>query len=322
MPRLSDDAMVTVDCPGKVNLSLHISPRRAEWGNRHGLDTIYAGVDLMDTVTVTRRPRGTGPLLTMRGDHLDDWRGSDLDGNRNHAVRALEAMSVEAGLANDVHIDIVKRIPIAAGLAGGSADAAGVILAINALWNLEWPLSHLRKVASSLGADMPFCLSGGIAHGGGYGEIITAVDPRGSDYRDLLDDGFLGTVLLGAYDEKLSTPDVYAAYDRLGAETGDANDLQRAAIALHPRSGDALRTALDHGARHAVVSGSGPTVAAFCPNDAVADMLSDVWLTSHIVDYAILAHCPSSPSVHVDYPVRRESGMKDTVKPIMIAARG
>lgn len=320
MPATSDKTIVSVSCPAKVNLTLHVSARHAEWGNRHGLDTLYAGVDIMDTVTVSERPQGAGPSLGMSGERLGDWMASDLGGRLNHAMRALEAMSRISGHGDDIRIDIVKRIPIAAGLAGGSTDAAGTILALDRLWELHWPLARLQAVASDLGADMPFCLSGGFAHGGGYGDIISPIGRSTMQYRSLVRSGYTGPVILGAYDERLSTAQVYEAFDRIGAGTGDDNDLQRAAISLHPRSGDAVRMALKAGARHAVVSGSGPTVAAFCTDVAMARALSALWRDNHAVDYVITARCPATPSIHVRHRTTGESDAKDTVKPIMTAA--
>lgn len=91
---------------------------------------------------------------------------------RNHAVLALFAMAEASGHEPDVALNIEKRIPVGAGMAGGSADAAATILALNTLWNLDWSIERLQQVAATLGADMPFCLTGGYARGTGFGEQI------------------------------------------------------------------------------------------------------------------------------------------------------
>ena len=89
---------------------------------------------------------------------------------RNHAVLALFAMARRPSASRSVALTITKRIPVGAGLGGGSADAAATMLAVNRLWELNWPIERLRTIAATLGADMPFCLTGGLAYGTGFGE--------------------------------------------------------------------------------------------------------------------------------------------------------
>ena len=233
---------VSVDCPAKTNLTLRVGQARAEWGNRHALDTIYCAVSIYDTVTATRKAPGTGFSLDLSGTHLGDLAASGTDMRRNHAVLALFAMAEASGREPDVALTIDKRIPVGAGLGGGSADAAATLLALNTLWGLDWPLERLREVAAGLGADMPFCLSGGYAHGTGFGERITPLEE--DRIRQLRDSGFAGPLVVGAYQAELRTPEVYATFDELGGDPDHDNDLQRAAISLHPRSGAAVRAAL------------------------------------------------------------------------------
>lgn len=291
--------VVTVECPAKTNITLSVADRRPEWGNRHELDTIYCGLTLADTLIVRPTSHGSGPLLSLSGDHLGDLSRRNGNGNRdsNHAIRAVRALSEASGMAPDVSLEIVKRIPVAAGLGGGSSDAAGAILALNALWGLNWPLSRLSVIAARLGSDMPFCLRGGFAHGTGYGERVDPLPPGSPPALDLDEDGFSGTVLVGAYDDRLSTPEVYRRFDEIGANPGDANDLQRAAISLHPRSGQAVDIAAAAGARHAMVSGSGPTVVAFIPDDTIRRSVSRAWTASGAVDYVLVARAPAAPVV-------------------------
>ena len=312
-------SVVGVDVPAKTNLTLHVGAPRAEWGGRHALDTIYCGVGIVDTVAVSRRAPGSGFTFALTGDHLGDLAAatpagvtpattpattpvatlSDGDARRNHAVKALLALAQAAGREPDVAIRLTKRIPVAAGLGGGSADAAGALLALNVLWGLDWPIDRLRAIAATLGADMPFCLTGALAHGTGFGEIIDDIpvdSPRG---RDLAARGFTGRLLVGAYDDALSTPAVYAAFDRLGAGDGGDNHLQHAAVTLHPRSGLAIDAAKAAGATQAFVSGSGPSVVAFTPTAAVEDAVRRAWGSAGCIDRIIAADAPATPRITV-----------------------
>ncbi|MBM6706653.1 4-(cytidine 5'-diphospho)-2-C-methyl-D-erythritol kinase [Bifidobacterium pullorum subsp. saeculare] len=288
---------VSVDCPAKTNLTLRVGQACAEWGNRHALDTIYCAVSIYDTVTATRKAPGTGFSLDLSGTHLGDLAASGTDMRRNHAVLALFAMAEASGREPDVALTIDKRIPVGAGLGGGSADAAATLLALNTLWGLDWPLERLREAAAGLGADMPFCLSGGYAHGTGFGERITTLEE--DRIRQLRDSGFAGPLVVGAYQAELRTPEVYATFDELGGDPDHDNDLQRAAISLHPRSGAAVRAALQAGATHAFVSGSGPSVVAFAPDAARLQAIANAWRESAAVDRIIAADAPATPKVHV-----------------------
>ena len=291
-------AMVSIDCPAKTNLTLEVGASRAEWGGRHELDTIYCAVSLTDTVSAAIKPAGTGFSLDLSGKHLGDLASSSADMRRNHAVMALFAMAEAAGREPDIALSIDKRIPVGAGLAGGSADAAATILALDELWGLHWPIERLREVAATLGADMPFCVAGGYARGTGYGEVIESIDEGSETERALRADGYAGALLVGAYRTQLSTPDVYRLFDAIGAGSGDRNHLQKAAIKLHPRSGQAVDAALKAGARHAFVSGSGPSVVAFTPTPAVRRQVLAAWERSGAVDRIIAAEAPARPHIH------------------------
>ena len=231
---------ITVDCPAKTNLTLEVGPAHDEWGGRHELDTIYCAIGVYDTVTATAKQPGAGFSLELEGAYLGDLASSRSDMRRNHAVLALFAMAQAAEREPDVALTITKRIPVGAGLGGGSADAAATMLAVNRLWDLNWPIERLRTIAATLGADMPFCLTGGLAYGTGFGERITDITPGSRDELALIEQGFSGEVLVGAYQSQLSTPEVYHTFDIVGAAEGDRNHLQAAAISLHPRSGQVL----------------------------------------------------------------------------------
>ena len=198
----------------------------------------------------------------------------------------------------DAGIRIEKNIPVGAGLGGGSADAAGTLLALNELWGLHWPVERLSPIAATLGADMPFCLRGGTALGTGFGERIEPLAEDDARMQALRASGCTGRVLVGAYRAQLSTPEVYAAFDVLGPG-GGPNDLQQAAISLHPRSGVAVDAALGAGASAAFVSGSGPSVVAFAPDEPAAQAVQRAWLQADAVDRITLADAPAQPIVRV-----------------------
>ena len=223
---------VRVDCPAKTNLTLEVGPTHDEWGGRHELDTIYCAIGVYDTITATAKHPGAGFSLELEGAHLGDLASSSSDMRRNHAVLALFAMAQAASRDSDVALTITKRIPVGAGLGGGSADAAATILAVNQLWELHWPMERLRTIAATLGADMPFCLSGGFAHGTGFGERIEVIDAGSAAERNLIGQGYAGEVLVGAYQSQLSTPEVYHTFDAVGPGNDDRNHLQAAAISL------------------------------------------------------------------------------------------
>ena len=179
---------VSVDCPAKTNLTLHVGRPRSEWGGRHELDTIYCAVGVYDTVTTSRKKPGSGFSLNLEGAYLGDLASSGSDMRRNHAVLALFAMAEASGHEPDVALNIEKRIPVGAGMAGGSADAAATILALNTLWNLDWSIERLQQVAATLGADMPFCLTGGYARGTGFGEQIEQLSENSDAVLELTGD--------------------------------------------------------------------------------------------------------------------------------------
>jgi 4-diphosphocytidyl-2-C-methyl-D-erythritol kinase len=190
-----------------------------------------------------------------------------------------------------VQIEIRKRIPVAAGLAGGSADAAATLVACNELWRAGLTPAELREVAAKVGSDVPFALLGGTAVGQGRGEQLTAALAAGTYHW-----------VLAFATGGLSTPEVYAACDRLRSahaatdgdgpglstelmaalRTGDpaevgpllSNDLQPAAVSLRPDLRRTLNAAAEHGALGGIVSGSGPTCAFLAANAAQARELA------------------------------------------------
>lgn len=289
---------VTARAPAKVNLELGVGPRRDD--GYHALSTIYQAVGLHDDVTVA---------------HADAWgctvHGRDADrvptDETNLALRAARRLAELGEVEDPVHVTIHKEIPVAGGMAGGSADAAAALVACDALWQLDLGRDELDRVAAELGSDVPFLLHGGTAVGSGRGEVVTPVLAKGT-YHWV----FVPTLGVG-----LSTPAVYAAFDERheglelvaptpGAElmaavrTGDphalgpalSNDLQAAAIDLQPRIGEIVEAAVGFGALAAIVSGSGPTVAVLADSAEGAIDLAVALTASGVADDVLRATGP------------------------------
>jgi 4-diphosphocytidyl-2-C-methyl-D-erythritol kinase len=260
---------VTVRVPGKVNLYLAVGDRRED--GYHELTTVFQAVSLLDEVTV----RNADVLsLELVGEGADALPTDE----RNLAWRAAELMADHVGRAPDVSILIDKSIPVAGGMAGGSADAAAVLVAMNSLWELNVPRRDLRMLAARLGSDVPFALHGGTALGTGRGEELATVLSRNTFHW-----------VLAFADGELHTPAVYAELDRLreagdperlagpgpvlaALAAGDAeqlapllgNEMQAAAVSMQPGLRRALRAGVEAGALAGIVSGSGPTCAFLC----------------------------------------------------------
>ena len=286
---------VALYCPAKINLRLRVGPTRTDLGGQHRLDTIYSAVGVWDKVELRRRESGSGFRLSLEGEHLGDLNRRDADPCANLAVKALLAMAQAAGHQPDMSIHIVKRIPVGAGLAGGSADAAGTMLGLNRLWNLGMPAAELDRIAAELGADLPFCLHGGLSRGTGFGQILEPLDPDGPQAQRLSRAGLTGHLLIGAYDDQLSTAQVYKAFDLIGPDPRDLNDLQETACTLHPRSRKALDLARRTGIGPAFVSGSGPSVVVMTPRPEQAIALIRLWREQNAVDRIIEADSPVLP---------------------------
>ena len=299
MTAVEIDPPVAQRLPHTIDTYMPDARNRLTVINKDALDTIYCAIGVNDVVTATAKTPGSGFSLELSGEHLGDLTSSGSDMRRNHAVLALFAIARAAGREPDVALHVDKHIPVGAGLGGGSADAAATLLAVNTLWGLHWPIERLRDIAATLGADMPFCLEGGYAHGTGFGERIIPLEDDSSCVQTLRDRGFAGQLLVGAYRAQLSTPNVYSTFDKMGAGDGDDNHLQRAAVTLHPRSGEAIEAALAAGASRSFVSGSGPSVIAFVTDDAVARRVRTAWEQSATVDRIIAAQAPARPVITV-----------------------
>lgn len=268
--------------PAKINLALCVGPLGAD--GYHPLGTVFHAVSLLDEVTARRTPPGADAssiTLVHKGEGAADLPTDD----RNLAVKAAKLLVERFDLHEGVALEIRKQIPVAGGMAGGSADGAAALLACSMLWDLDTDPAELHDLAAELGSDVPFALTGGNALGTG----------RGTELVPLLSRGTYHWVLAMAH-EGLSTPAVFRQFDELGGGSqgkaatevsqdllnalavGDVtavaenlrNDLQAAAVSLRPELGEVLAAGVQAGALASVLSGSGPTCAFLCASEAAA----------------------------------------------------
>jgi len=281
---------VTARVPAKINLQLAVGPLRSD--GYHGLVTVFHAVSLFDEVTVAA---AAADRVTVAGEGADQV-PADGDNLALRAVRALretitgrDGVAPDAGGRGGAAVSIRKRIPVAGGLAGGSADAAAALVACNALWQAELSQQDLCEVAGRVGSDVAFAVVGGTAVGRGRGEQLTQALVAPVTYH----------WVLAFADGPLSTPAVYGTLDRLrgnaavgepelsaelmtALRAGDAgrlgaalsNDLQAPALAMFPALGKTLAAGREFGALGALVSGSGPTCFFLARDDRHATDLA------------------------------------------------
>lgn len=281
MPDSDVDDRVSVRVPAKVNLALLVGETDEQ--GYHELGTIFQAVSLYDDIEAEAAPAGE---FTLENSGV----GQDLlpTDAGNLAVRAAQLLASTYDVQTGVRLRVHKRIPVAGGMAGGSADAAGVLLACSVLWDVAASQDELTEVASRLGADVPFPLVGGVAIGRGRGDQLVPLLTRRK----------LRWVFATSH-SGLSTPEVFRRHDELrrascvtlpeslltalgqgdikGIAQGLVNDLQEAALDLNPSLAGVLETGRAAGALAGLVSGSGPTcgflVATERDSLSVADAL-------------------------------------------------
>jgi 4-diphosphocytidyl-2-C-methyl-D-erythritol kinase len=284
-------ATVTVRAPAKVNLRLEVGAPQPD--GYHQLATVFHAVSLFDEVTAAAVSPAEDPDVQVEVSVVGTGaREVPLDGS-NLAVRAALLLADVAGVPDPVRLHVRKGIPVAGGMAGGSADAAAALLACDALWKTGLTRPELFDLAAELGSDVPFALLGGTAIGTGRGDRLTPALAVG-EYHWVV--AFAGA--------GLSTPAVYRELDRLRAgrilpeprvpleimhalRLGDAdavgdllaNDLQPAAVSLLPRLERTLAVGFEYGALGGIVSGSGPT-AVFLARDSEHALDLSVALTA------------------------------------------
>ena len=293
---------VVARVPAKVNLQLSVGPLGSD--GFHEVTTVFQAISLFDDVTVATAPDGDGINISISGQTSS---GVPVDSS-NLAVKAAELMIKNYDLPSDLIIKLKKEIPVAGGMAGGSADAAGVIVGLDSLFELGLSRDEMEMVGSKIGSDVPFSICGGVAIGTGRGDQITPALSKGS-YNWVL-------ALSG---QGLSTPSVYQECDRLreglsisaplvseplmqALRAGDAkalgkaltNELQPAACSLRPALRLVLDVGIDYGALGGIVSGSGPTVAFLVSDDEHAMDLTVALSSSGVVSSVVRASGPTN----------------------------
>jgi len=272
---------VRVRVPAKINLHLGVGPVRPD--GFHELNTVYHAISLFDEL---RASPGDTLTLTMEGEGTG---GLALD-ESNLVIRAARALAGHARVPAYARLHLRKSIPLAGGLAGGSADAAAALLACDALWGTGVPREELADIGATLGSDVPFLLHGGTALGTGRGEAISPILARPTTWH----------WVVAIADGGLATPEVYRELDRLrgrglapAAPAGPAdlmaalrqrspqvlgaalgNDLQAAALSLRPELADVLKAGHAAGAVAGIVSGSGPTCVFLATDGAHAERVA------------------------------------------------
>lgn len=293
---------VTARVPAKVNLQLSVGPLGAD--GFHEVTTVFQAISLFDDVTVATAQKGEGIKISITGQTSG---GVPAD-NSNLAVKAAQLMIKNYNLPEDLVIKLKKEIPVAGGMAGGSADAAGVIVGLDSLFELGLSRDVMESVGSKIGSDVPFSICGGVAIGTGRGDQITPALAKGS-YNWVL-------ALSG---QGLATPSVYQECDRLreglsiappvvseslmqALRAGDAkalgkalsNELQPAACSLRPALRLVLDVGVDYGALGGIVSGSGPTVAFLVSDEEHAMDLTVALSSSGVVSSVVRASGPTN----------------------------
>lgn len=280
---------VRVRAPGKLNLFFEVGGVQQD--GYHEVASAYQAVSLYEDMWATPSDE-----FTVAVSGTVDVSGVPAD-DRNLAVRAARLLAQRIGYDGGVHLDIVKHVPVAGGMGGGSADAAAALVACDALWGAELGSSELHKLAARLGADVPFALMGGTAVGTGRGDQLSPALAKGR---------FDWVVVPSS--EGLSTPEVYAHLDALrdrpdiaavpgtphvdpavlhALRAGDPvalaehtrNDLQIAALSLRPELRQILELGEGAGALAGLVSGSGPTLA-FLAADAESALELQITLSA------------------------------------------
>lgn len=301
---------VTAVAPAKINLHLAVGDVRAD--GYHDLVTVYQSLDMWEEVTVSPAEVDEVIVSGPSAEQVPTDR-------TNLAARAVDLLRDEAGVDLPLAIHIVKGVPVAGGMAGGSADAAAALVATDRLLGMGLSRGALEERAARLGSDIPFCVRGGTALGTG----------RGEDLATLLHASTRRYVVVATARGGLSTPAVYAELDRLRAGremprvgevealvralgVGDpatvaatmGNDLEAAALSLMPALRKTLRAGTEAGALHGMVSGSGPTCLFFCTDHrsalAVATEISEVGVAREVR----IAHGPVGGARVIETPPR------------------
>jgi 4-diphosphocytidyl-2-C-methyl-D-erythritol kinase len=283
----------------KVNLFLRVLGKRVD--GYHEVETILQVIKLSDEIEVTPTDSGR---VEIEMEWLDGAGGRLPEEADNLIIRAAERLVQEGATPRGLRLSVKKRIPIGAGLGGGSGNAAGALVVMNELWGLDLERDRLAELAADVGSDVPYCIEGGTALATARGEKLT---PLPSPERMWF--------VLGITDEPLMTREVYDAWDRLPPEdevssavmtmalgAGDAeeaatllhNDLEPAVFTLKPELEKKKELLVDAGALGACISGSGPTLYALARDEQHARAVADG--VGHVFD-RVLVTCSQTDCI-------------------------
>lgn len=299
---------------GKVNLQLSVGPRADD--GFHPLATVFQAVDLYETVTATTRNDGA---ITLTMEWEEPLRHSaahvPLD-ESNLAWRAAEAVREAFGIVDGVDLHIVKGVPVAGGMAGGSADAAAALLACAEVWDCGVTRSDLHELAVGLGADVPFCLTGHTAIGLGRGDRLSPAMTHGEFHWVFATQrvGLSTPQVFGRFDEMVWRGDIVVAEPEVNTEVmaaliaGDVvrlgaaltNDLEAPALELMPELASVIEIMEDAAALGVVVSGSGPTVAGLARSRHHALAIGAMLTAAEVADTVITASGPATGAMVLD----------------------
>lgn len=253
---------VQLKAPAKVNYRLDVMRRRPD--GYHDLRMIMQRIDLCDEITIS--------LTDKPGIRVVCGRDGVPDGPENIAWRAADALLNESGLSVGIDIDITKNIPVAAGLGGGSSDAATVLMGVSELLNLQLTDDRLMEIGVKLGADVPFFIFKNCALAEGIGEILTPVNKVPDMWLVLVNPNIHVSTAWVYNNLQLTTnrvaniiPLLYESIAEVCAVLG--NDLESVTIERFPLIGEIKMRLLEAGARGAIMSGSGPTVFGLFENE-------------------------------------------------------
>ncbi|HEY3375415.1 MAG TPA: 4-(cytidine 5'-diphospho)-2-C-methyl-D-erythritol kinase [Candidatus Aquicultor sp.] len=266
---MAGTTMLTIYAYAKINLYLDVISRYPD--GYHQIESVMQSVSLHDLVEVAPIDTDT---ITVTCSH------EELSGPHNLAYKAAQALRSTYNAQNGAKISITKRIPMAAGLAGGSADAAATLVGLNELWGLKLELAELQHLGIQLGADIPFCLAGGTMLAEGKGEVLSKLQSMPNV-----------PIVIVTPPIHVSTADIYRAVDTqapeplrtkndivIALESGDIdkiaessrNLLETVAVKRYPAISRIKQLLVDAGAKGALMSGSGPSIIALCADNTAA----------------------------------------------------
>ena len=251
---------VTLNSSAKINLTLGILSKRLD--GYHELDTVMQAVSVHDVIKLTKKEKGITVCTNLPYVPND---------SRNTAYKAAKLFFEQTGIDGGIEISVEKNIPVAAGLAGGSSNAASVLKGMNWLFGTGLTLDELCKMGAKIGADVPFCLMGGAAHATGIGEKLEKLPKLPQCH-----------IVIAKPPVSVSTPEAYSAWDSLGEESGKRmygdmaqalqaqdidmvcermyNDFERVANVKIPAIAEYKKIMTEFGAKGTLMSGSGPSV--------------------------------------------------------------